>query len=288
MGPTRLTLILLLALAAPASAQAPVPPSGLRTAVERDGRAELPAFGLVAERFDFMRGTRNVEALVVRPAGEGRRPGLLLIPGHSRTAWDMLPQAVRFARAGFAVVAVTQPGYGGSHGPADFAGPLTFDTLVAAAERFAASPFVDRGRMGVYGYSRGALAGAQLAARTDLFRASVLGGGIYDFRAAYDQIGALGIRANMLAEAGLGEDSVRARSPIRDLAGLDGPMLIVHGGEDENAPVAQARALAAALEAIGKDHELMIVPGRGHALGMDDIIVPAAAFFTRYLSPVAP
>ena len=256
----------------------------VRTMLAETGRAELKASGLLIERADFERGTAKVEAIVVRPAqSEGKKPALFLVPGHSRTAFDMLPQAVRFAKAGFAVMAASQPGYGGSTGPADFAGPATFAALKDAAERFAAQPFVDRERMGVYGYSRGALAAAELAARTDLFKASVLGGGIYDFKAAYDQVTLDGIRENMKTESGLDAEAIRFRSPIEDMSGLDGPVLIVHGAADVNAPPAQAEALAARLEALHKPHELILVPDKDHGLAMADIITPAIAFFTRYL-----
>jgi len=267
-----------------AQAPAPLQASEIEARVRETGRAELAGGRIVVERYDFDHGGVRVEAVVTRPAGPGPNPALLLVPGHSRTAYDMLPQSVRFARAGFASVAVSQPGYGGSAGPADFAGPRTFAALRAAAERFAREPYVDAAHMGVYGYSRGALAAAELAARTDLFKAAVLGGGIYDFRAAFDQIGLAGIRENMAAEAGMSEEAVRFRSPIRDMEGLDGPVLIVHGADDANAPPAQARALDERLTALGREHELLMLPGRDHALPMADIIVPATAFFTRHLA----
>ncbi len=276
----------LLAAAQPAATEPP-PQAGAADIVARlreTGRVELAGGQIVVERYDFRWEDASVEAVVTRPAAAGRHPGLLLVPGHSRSATDMLPQAVRFARAGFASVAVSQPGYGGSAGPADFAGPRTFAVLRAAAERFAAEPFVDPDRLGIYGYSRGALAAAELATRTDLFKASVVGGGIYDFRTAYDQVELEGIRANMAAEAGLGEEAVRFRSPVHDLEGLDGPMLIVHGAEDANAPPAQAQALAERLAALGRPHQLIIVPGGTHALSMNDIITPAAEFFRRHLA----
>ena len=262
-----------------------MPAEDLKLRLEQQGRVELPASGLIVERADFAFEGATVEAIVTRPAGEARRPALLLVPGHTRTAFDMLPQAVRFARAGFTTIAVSQPGYGRSTGPADFAGPRTFAALRAAAERFASRPYVDAARLGIYGYSRGALAAAQLATRTDLFKAAVLGGGIYDFRAAYDQVQMEGIKANMAAEAGLGWEAVRFRSPIHDLAGLDGPVLIVHGAEDAHAPPAQARALAERLRQQQHAHELIMVPGKGHALAMDDIIAPAIRFFTMELRP---
>jgi dipeptidyl aminopeptidase/acylaminoacyl peptidase len=266
----------------PAPAQLPADAAAIRARVEAEGEVRLARGVLIVARYGFRHGEGEVEAVVVRPAAPGPHPGIVMVPGYSRTAWDMLPVALRFAREGFATVAVTQPAFGGTTGPADFVGPRTYAVLLAAAERFAAEPFVDRGRLGVYGYSRGGLAAAQLAARTDLFRAAVLGGGIYDFGAAYRQVPA-GIAANMLAEAGAGDEAVRFRSPIDDMAGLDGPVLIVHGAEDESAPPDQARALARRLVGLGRPHELVIVPGRGHALGLAEIMGPAVPFFRRHL-----
>lgn len=279
-----LFLLLVLAPAAGlAQPSAPLTTADIAARLQATGRVEIAGGQIVIERYDFRHYGAAVEAVVTRPSAPGRHPGLLLIPGHTRTAIDMLPASVRFARAGFATVAVSQPGYGGSTGPADFAGPRTFAVLRATAERFAREPWVDAAHLGVYGYSRGALAAAELAARTDLFRAAVLGGGIYDFRAAYDQVGLAGIRENMAAEAGLSRAAVRFRSPIRDMAGLDGPVLIVHGEADANAPPAQARALDARLTALGREHELLILPGRDHGLPVADIVGPATAFFTRHL-----
>lgn len=258
-----------------------IDPADVRTRLEASGRIELA--GMLLERFGFEHEGGQVEAVVVRPGPAGRRAGIVVVPGHGRSAYDSLPQAIRLARAGFAVLVVAQPGYGGSTGPADFAGPRTIAVLTAATQRFAAAPYVDATRLGIYGYSRGALAAAALAARTDLFRASVLGGGIYDFRSAYQQIAPSPIAENMLAEAGLGDEAVRARSPIHDLEGLDGPVLIIHGEQDANAPPDQARALAARLQAIGREHRLILVPGGTHALGMAQVVTPAIGFFTRTL-----
>lgn len=238
--------------------------------------------GVLIRRYGFRHAGGEVEAMLVLPRGAGPHPGIVLVPGYARTAYDMLPVAMAMARAGFASMAVSQPGFGGSAGPADFVGPRTFAALLAASERFAAEPFVDRRRLGVYGYSRGGLAAAQLASRTDLFRAAVVGGAVYDFAAAYRQVPGW-IGANMRAEAGTGAAAIRFRSPIHDMAGLDGPMLIVHGAEDERASPDQARALARRLAELGREHEFVIVPGRGHAVGLDAILRPAIPFFRRHL-----
>jgi acetyl esterase/lipase len=56
-----------------------------------------------------------------------------------------------------------------------------------------------------------------------------------------------------------------AASPIDHVGPGDPPMLLVHGLEDPLVPVAQSRAMAAALGAAGVTHQLILVPG-GHNL----------------------
>lgn len=254
----------------------------IRAHLQEAGEVRLPPGGILIQRYDFQHEGAEVEAIVIRPPGENVVPGILLIPGYSRTAYDLLPIAIGFAREGLAAVAVSQPGFGASTGPADFAGPRTFAALQAAALRFAEEPWVDERKMAVYGYSRGALAAAQLASRTDLFIAAVFGGGIYDFAAAYEQIQSSGIRANMMEEAGLGAEATRFRSPIHDVDGFDGPILIVHGANDANAPLDQALSLTERLREAQREHELIIIPDRDHALMVSDILTPAIAFLRRH------
>lgn len=270
--------------ALPATTATPLDPASIRTRLQAGADVQIASGRISIRRFDFRHNNDDVEAVLVRPIGSNAAPGLVLIPGYSRTAYDLLPIAVRFARAGFVTLSVSQPGFGGSTGPADFAGPRTFAAVHAAARRFAAEPYVDTARLGVYGYSRGALAAAQLAARTDLFRAAVLGGGIYDFAAAYRQISLPGIRANMVQEAGLTKEAVRFRSPIHDAEGFDGPVLIVHGADDLNAPPDQSRALAERLRKLGRSHELIILPHRAHSLSMEEIVTPAVKFLQKHLA----
>lgn len=293
--PCLAVLLSTLLIALPAGVTAEPPPAASSLSLEdvkerlaKDGRVVLQSMNVIVERADFSSEEGKVEAIVARPIGGNDLPGLMVIPGHNRTAGDMLPQLLRFAKSGFVVMSVSQPGYGASLGPADFVGPRTFAALEKAASRLAAMPGVDPSRLGVYGYSRGALAAAQLATRTDHFRASVLGGGIYDFPSALEQVTIPAIRQNMESEAGRSEDAMRYRSPIHDLAGLDGPVLIIHGDADENAPVAQARMLDQALTALGRDHELRLVPGGTHALGMADVVIPAIAFFKEALAIAMP
>ena len=71
--------------------------------------------------------------------------------------------------------------------------------------------FVDQDRIGVYGFSRGAMAAALLSVHPELnLKASILCSGVYDFKSAYDSYSDEGlqggIKANMRREAGLSPD----------------------------------------------------------------------------------
>ncbi|HEV2799935.1 MAG TPA: prolyl oligopeptidase family serine peptidase [Pyrinomonadaceae bacterium] len=252
-------------------------------ALERDGCVTLSSGGVKICKYDYVSDGRNVEAVSFQPSGSGAFPALMLIPGYQRSARDYLPLGARLAGEGFASVAVTQPGFGKSEGQSDFVGPRTIAALVAGFNKFKREPYVDAGRMGVFGYSRGAMAASLLAVRLDDVRAAVFGGGIYDFKRAYDEIKDEGIRSNMEREAGLTPAAVRDRSSLLQMEKLRCPVLILHGERDENAPVSQALLLRDRLTALKKDFEIKIFPDKGHGLDMQEVFANSAAFFKRKL-----
>ena len=58
-------------------------------------------------------------------------------------------------------------------------------------------------------------------------------------------------------------------SPTTLATRITAPVLLVHGELDERAPVAQAKAMQAALERAGHAPEWMAVPGEGHGFHAD-------------------
>jgi dipeptidyl aminopeptidase/acylaminoacyl peptidase len=228
---------------------------------------------------------KAVEALLFQPAGEGRFPGVLLIPGYQRTARDMMTLGSRLASEGFAAVAVSQPGFGKSQGPADFVGPTTLKVLTAAYRKLQHEPFVDPNRMAIFGYSRGGMAASLLAVELDDVKAAVFGAGVYDFKRAYDDSTLLGVRANMRAETGMTREAIRERSSILQMEKLHCPVLILHGGKDVNVPVSQALLLRDRLTALHKEFEIHIFPDRPHSIGPEAYDL-SLDFFRRKLAPV--
>jgi dipeptidyl aminopeptidase/acylaminoacyl peptidase len=257
--------------------------SALLGEMDRAGKALHESSGVLVMRADHSVGGKNVEAILFAPPGEGPFPGLLLIPGYATTARDWVSNGLAFAAEGYCCLAVSQPGFGTSEGPADFVGPATIDALKAGYSKLLGAAAVDPARMGIVGYSRGALAACLLAIELPDVDAVVLGAGIYDFQAAYDSAAA-GIKANMEQESGMTAEAIADRSPLQRIAGLTAPLLILHGDSDANAPVEQAFALEAELKRLGKDYETVIFSGAEHSIGIQNFREHALDFLERRLA----
>jgi dipeptidyl aminopeptidase/acylaminoacyl peptidase len=259
---------------------------GLQTIIdefEKNGTAEIAPFGVRLSRFDFKHGEDQVEAIAFRPMKDGKYPGALLIPGYSRTARDYIPLGVRLAREGLACVAITQRGFGKSSGEADFVGTETIAALDEGLNRFAKQAYVDSERLGIFGYSRGAIAASLIATSRKDLDAAVFAAGIYDLNKAYEEVTLAGIRENMDKETGGSEEAFRARSSIGRMENLNCPVLILHGAKDVNAPVEQAKMLGERLSELKKVHELKLFPDRDHDLGRQNLNEAVVAFLKRYL-----
>jgi dipeptidyl aminopeptidase/acylaminoacyl peptidase len=252
-------------------------------ALEKDGCATYEPLKVKLCKYDYKVDGKNLEAITFKPNGDGPFPGLLLIPGHATTARDWIPNGVTFARNGFAGVAVSQPGYGYSEGPADFVGPKTIKALSEGYKKFQREPFVDSKRMGIVGYSRGGMAASLLAVQLDDVKAVVLGAGVYDFKKAHDEVKIEGIRHNMERETGMTEEAIRQRSSVLWMEKLKCPVLILHGEKDINVPVSQALLLRDRLTALKKDFEIQLFPDKEHSIGQQNLYQYSLDFLKRRL-----
>jgi hypothetical protein len=97
-------------------------------------------------KYDYRSNGLIVEAITFRPAGEGRVPGVLLIPGFQRTALDLISLGVALAREGIAGVGISQPGFGRSQGKPDYVGPNTLKVLKEGFEKFKRESYVNSSR----------------------------------------------------------------------------------------------------------------------------------------------
>ncbi len=221
-------------------------------------------------------------AVTTRSAGA---PGVLMVHGHGSHARLMLAAARALADSGFAVMAVSQPGYGRSEGPADYIGPATIAAVGAALDDLAKRPGVDPTRHGAWGASRGGGAVATVATRRADLDAVITEGGVYDLWALARGTQIPGIADNIVAEAGPDSAAWRERSPLLAASKVKAAVLVLQGERDRNVPAGQAHAWADALKAAGVPVEARFFPAAEHRLPRSETRRLAHAFLRRTLQP---
>ena len=77
------------------------------------------------------------------------------------------------------------------------------------------------------------------------------------------------------------------RSPLKHVANVRTPVLLVHGEVDHDVPVTQAEEMFVALKKLGVDTELVRYPGMGHefnsGVAMNDFFRRMMDWYDRYL-----
>jgi dipeptidyl aminopeptidase/acylaminoacyl peptidase len=219
--------------------------------------------------------SKTIEVLWTTPGEPGPWPAILLIHGHQEQLRNGGEAFVRTGRLGilasrgYVAAALSQPGYGHSDGPPDFCGPFTQEAVLAAIEFLRHHPFVKPNHVVLYGYSRGAIVASMVATKDPQLAAVVLGAGAYNFFRWYPTP-LRGIDANIEREAGTSAEAFRARSALYHADQMKGPVLLLHGAQDERVPVQQAEAFAETLQAHGVAVTLKMFPHARHGIPVDD------------------
>jgi dipeptidyl aminopeptidase/acylaminoacyl peptidase len=231
--------------------------------------------------------TKKIELFWTKPNGDGPYPAVLYIHGHQeqiRNGGELFVRTGRLgvmAGRGYVAASLSQPGYGNSDGPPDFCGPFTQDAALVAIDFLRKQPFVNSGRVALYGYSRGAIVAGMLATKDQKLAAVVLGAGAYDFFSWYPTP-LRGIDTNIRVEAGTSTEAFRARSAIYHAGKIKAPVLLLHGVHDERVPWRQAEAFAEKLKDNGIAVRLKIFPG-AHSIPIDEQYREIYPFLERYL-----
>ncbi len=220
-------------------------------------------------------GAKKVELFWARPKGDGSYPALLYIHGHQeevRNGGAALVATGRLgimASRGYVAASVSQPGYGKSDGPPDYCGPFTQQAVAAALNFLRNQSFVRPAKVALYGYSRGSITGAMVAAQDPSLAAAVLAAGAYDFFQWFPTP-LRGIDNNIRDEAGTSAEAFRARSAVYHTDKIKLPVLLLHGAKDERIPVRQAEIFAEKLKANGTSVRIKIFPNAKHAIPIGD------------------
>jgi dipeptidyl aminopeptidase/acylaminoacyl peptidase len=281
--PYRLSFPLLLLLTLSASLNGQQTTAGkIREALATSDCANVEGTQIKICKYDYLSNGLTVEAITFRPAGDASFPGVLMIPGFQRTALDLIALGVALAREGIAGIGISQPGFGRSQGKPDYVGPNTLKVLKEGFEKFKRESYVNRNKLGIYGFSRGGMAASLLVVQLDDVDAAVLGAGIYDFKKAHDEATIEGIRHNMESESGWTQAAIQERSSVLKMERLKCPVLILHGEKDENVPVTQAYLLRDRLTELKKQFEIKLFPDRPHGIG-PEVTTMTVDFFKRHL-----
>jgi len=183
-------------------------------------------------------------------------------------AGEMLVMAHRYAEAGFLVVA---PHYRGSNGWAgrDELGGADLHDLMNLSPALKHIPGADTSRVFLAGESRG---GAMVyMALRDGFpaRAAAVWGAFTDLE-PLTASGGTQARAASLVWPDFEQhrdEIIRTRSALRWPQRIGAPVLIMHGGADQDIPLSQSQRLDAELTRLGKPHELIVFDGEQHVIG---------------------
>lgn len=232
----------------------------------------------------------TVELFQAQAPGVTPRGAILFVHGYQGGLFMGAKQVVdngalhRFS-SGLNIIAaaVSQPGFGASDGPADFCGPSTQQTIIAALSFLKEQPSIDPDRIVLYGYSRGAIASAMVASQVHDLGGLILSSGVYDLKAAFD-CSSNGVRQAIQYEAGLSSEDFLARSALHHVDKARTKTLILHGKQDDRAPVSQAEMFAEALSGAGVQATLSLFEC-GHRIPREFSTDVISAFLKGILNP---
>jgi dipeptidyl aminopeptidase/acylaminoacyl peptidase len=264
------------------------------------GRAVAPVEALQFKGPDGL----DVEAFLTTPANRPAgttHPLIVAIHGgpHGQQGPAFNLKAQVYASKGWATLMVNyrgSTGYGQRFADAiakDQNGGEARDVLAGVDAALAKYPWLDPGRLGVEGGSYGGQLANWLVTQTDRFKAAIPSAGIanlvsFNYTAFYHDYLAVEFGA-FPHEAGT-MDLLWERSPLRYVAKVKTPVLILHGENDSDVPVSEAEQWYIALKDVGTETVMVRYPREGHGLReprhVIDAIDRSAAWYEKHFAPL--
>jgi len=219
------------------------------------------------------------------PNGKDKNLPTVVLPHggpQSRDYWGYHPQVQMLANAGYAVIQVNfrgSTGYGKTFEEAGFKkwGTKIQDDIILAANYGVQQGISDKNRLCLMGTSFGGYSALQGAIRKpELFKCAIGIAGVYDLPMLYDEGD---VKTNTWGDAFLdkvlGTDVAvqKSQSPVHHVDKLKAAIFIIHGEDDERAPIEHAEALKASLEAINYPFEWLVKDKEGHGFYNEDNIL---------------
>ena len=231
-------------------------------------------------RFESNDHKFEIEAFLTKPvnlAPDSTHPLIVSLHGgphgQSGPAFNFKNQV--YAGHGWAVLQVNyrgSTGYGQKFADAVFRdqdGDEAQDVLYAVSAAVRRNLWIDRERMGIEGGSYGGQLTEWLVTQTNEFKAAIPLAGIsnlisYNYTTYYNQYEEMEF-GEFLHQDDLMELAWR-RSPLRHVAAVHTPTLILHGENDNDVPISEAEQLFIALKDVGVDTVFVRYRREGHGL----------------------
>jgi dipeptidyl aminopeptidase/acylaminoacyl peptidase len=246
-------------------------------------------------------GTKIDAYLTVPRSGGKNLPAIVLPHGgpeaRDEGGFDWLSQF--FASRGYVVL---QPQFRGSTGfGTQFAlagrrqwGAKMQDDVSDGVKYMTSSGIADPAKVCIMGWSYGgyaAMAGATLT--PELYRCAIAGAGVSDliemlvYEAKYGG-GAARYWRKHIGDPVADKASIDAVSPIKHVANMKAPMLLIHGELDQVVPIKQSEIMADALKAAGKPYEFVRLADENHNISFASTRIKTLKAMDAFLAKYNP
>ena len=181
------------------------------------------------ELIDSNYPNHTIELLMAKPKDQTYQVILFLHGGNDAGLKSIsLPHLSHWVEKGYAVAAISMPGFGQSSGDRDFCGPFTIDSLNQAIDRI--KDELEVSRLAVIGFGQGGMAATLLSAyRNDLIGIICANGGydLFVHKTEEDNL------FNALKKKGYkldfdSDEDLTFRSPICHVSEISAPVFILH------------------------------------------------------------
>lgn len=244
----------------------------------------------------------EINAYLTIPAGKTKKGLPLVVMPHGgphgpRDYWGYNNDIQMLASRGIAVLQVNFRGSGGYGRNFEHAGhrkwgkEIQYD-IIDGVQYLVKSGAVNKDNMCIMGASFGGYSALQSAIiEPDLFKCAIGVVGVYDLPGLFKQGNIANLnKGQKYLDKVLGDDKaqLKAFSPHYNIDKLKAPVLIIHGEEDNQAPIEQAHALVKALKKAKHPHQYMEIDDEGHGFykeeHREDYYKTVLAFLQKHLT----
>jgi dipeptidyl aminopeptidase/acylaminoacyl peptidase len=193
------------------------------------------------------------------------------------------------ASHGFVILASQYRGNDGGEGREEFGG-VDVDDATGLLSIAAGLPYVDPKNLFFYGLSRGGMMTFLALRKGAVVNAAAVVGALYDVEAGLELTkqrapGIVAAITKLIPDySSRGAAALGERSVVNWPEKVNVPLLMIHGGEDEEVPVSQALAFATKLSQLRKPYELVVYANEIHEAlnNRRDRDARIVAWFKRY------